>query len=390
VELPRKGREECSLREAWVETVPVLDCFAQVVDTARYAPLPDDWLIGVSDVVDSTRAIEMGRYKAVNLAGAATISAVANALGGDLPFFVFGGDGARFVVSPTQAPVAAKALSSVAMWAERDLNVRLRVGLMTVADARAVGFDVRVAFWRASDHVNYAMFAGGGPEWVEGQLKSGTIGLAPATAGEEPDLTGLSCQWGAIQPEQGKILSLIVKQAPGAAAARFAEIASEVIEVLEEAAALNPVPPEGPSLRWPTRSIDLQSRVANKGQPVWRRRLHVIVNAALAWAVFKLGICVGGFDPKRYRQEIAANTDFRKFDDALMMTVDCSAVTADRLREMLDKAAAEGVVRYGLHLQDEALMTCVVPSVLSSGHMHFVDGAAGGYAKAARQLRDRA
>jgi hypothetical protein len=71
-----------------------------------------------------------------------------------------------------------------------------------------------------------------------------------------------------------------------------------------------------------------------------------------------------------------------------MMTVDCSPDAAARLRAILDEAAAAGVVRYGLHMQDAALMTCVVPSVLTSDHMHFVDGADGGYASAARQLRE--
>jgi hypothetical protein len=59
------------------------------------------------------------------------------------------------------------------------------------------------------------------------------------------------------------------------------------------------------------------------------------------------------------------------------------------MRAILDEAAAKGDVLYGLHLQDEALMTCVVPSVLASNHMHFVDGAGGGYALAARQLKER-
>jgi hypothetical protein len=365
-----------------------LDHFGKVTDPSHYVPLPDDWRIGVSDVVDSTSAIEAGRYKAVNLAGAGTISAVANALGGELSLFVFGGDGARFSVPPGQAPAAADALSRVAMWAGRDLNLRLRVGMTNVAEVRAAGFDVRVAFWHASDHVRYAMFTGGGLEWAEAQLKSSAISLSPAPADEEPDLTGLSCQWGPILPRQGKILSLIVKPAPGASEARFAEIASGVIAVLEEATAVNPVPADGPDVRWPSTAIGLQSRVAHKARPVWSRRLRVLVTTALTWLVFKLGVRIGRFDPDRYRREIAVNTDFRKFDDALMMTVDCSPDAAARLRAILDEAAAAGVVRYGLHMQDAALMTCVVPSVLTSDHMHFVDGADGGYASAARQLRE--
>ncbi|MDH3917288.1 MAG: DUF3095 domain-containing protein [Rhodospirillales bacterium] len=372
--------------ERWVESVPVLDHFARAADPSCYAPLPDDWRIGVSDVVDSTGAIEAGRYKAVNLAGAGIISAVTNALGG-LPLFVFGGDGARFAVPPDQGPAAAEALARVAMWAERDLNLKLRVGMTTVAAVRAAGRDARVAFWQASEHVRYAMFTGGGLEWAEAQLKAGAIGLAKAAAGDEPDLTGLSCQWGPVLPGQGKILSLIVKPAPGASTERFAEITSEVIAVLESAAALNPVPAAGPDVRWPSGALALQARVADQGRPAWRRRLGVLVTAALVWLVFKTGLRVGGFDPDRYRREVAVNTDFRKFDDALMMTVDCSPETVARLRAILGEAVAAGVVRYGLHLQDEALMTCVVPSVLTPDHMHFVDGAGGGYAFAARQLR---
>lgn len=374
------------MSETWLKTLPVLGHFAQVADPSLYAPLPDDWRIGLSDVVDSTGAIAAGRYKAVNLAGAGTISAVSNALGGDLPLFVFGGDGARFAVAPAQAAMAADALARTAGWAERELDLRFRVGMTSVAEIRAAGHDVRAAFWQASDHVRYAMFTGGGLEWAEAQLKSGAIGLPPAAVHEEPDLSGLSCQWGPILPSHGKILSLIAKRVPGASEARFAEVVAAVVMVLEEAAGSNPVPANGPDVRWPSTALALQSRVADDGRPGWRRRLRVIGTAALIWLVFKLRLRVAGFDPERYRREIAVNTDFRKFDDGLMMTVDCSPEAAARLRAILAEAADEGVVRYGLHMQEEALMTCVVPSVLSSDHMHFIDGAGGGYASAARQL----
>ena len=70
------------------------------MDPARYTPLPPDWSIGVADIVQSTKAIAENRYKAVNMAGAAVIAAVTNALGNREFPFVFGGDGASFAVSP--------------------------------------------------------------------------------------------------------------------------------------------------------------------------------------------------------------------------------------------------------------------------------------------------
>jgi len=32
-------------------------------------------------------------------------------------------------------------------------------------------------------------------------------------------------------------------------------------------------------------------------------------------------------------------------------------------------------------------MTCIVPSIADSSHVHFVDGASGGYALAAKRLK---
>ena len=44
--------------------------------------MPGDWALGVADIVDSTGEIARGRYKTVNMVGAAVISAMINALKG--------------------------------------------------------------------------------------------------------------------------------------------------------------------------------------------------------------------------------------------------------------------------------------------------------------------
>ena len=377
------------MTERWLDTVPVLGEFSDGLDPARYEPLPDDWNIGVADIVDSTSAIENGRYKAVNLVGAGVITAVSNALDGELRLFTFGGDGARIAVPPDQAERTADALSRVAKWADRDLNLSLRMGMISVADIRAAGWDVRAAFWRPSGHVGYAMFSGGGLEFAESMLKQDALKL-PATVNDgDPDLTGLSCQWGAIQSRHGAILSLIVKPVEGAPDASFASIASGVVRVIEESASGNPVPEQGPEVKWPGKAIKLQSRVAPKGVTGRVRYLRALLEAFLSWFVFKTGLPVGKFKPARYRREIAENTDFRKFDDGLIMTIDCSLTTVDQLRDILDKAVKDNIVRYGMHVQEEALLTCIAPAVMASDHIHFVDGADGGYGAAARQLRER-
>lgn len=105
------------------------------------------------------------------------------------------------------------------------------------------------------------------------------------------------------------------------------------------------------------------------------------------WIFLRFKIPVNGFDPAHYTKTVGRNADFRKFDDGLKMTLDCDARTQSRLRAVLDRAARKGITRYGLHEQDEAMMTCIVPSILSDDHVHFIDGATGGYTAAAAQIK---
>jgi hypothetical protein len=71
------------------------------------------------------------------------------------------------------------------------------------------------------------------------------------------------------------------------------------------------------------------------------------------------------------------------------MTLDCTPATADHLEAYLSEAEAQGVVNYGVHRQTEALITCLVPSVYEDDHLHFLDGGGGGYAFAAKALKER-
>src|SRR5258705_1610450 len=101
--------------------IPVFRGFGRLMDPAMYSPLPDDWSIGVADIVESTKAIAQARYKAVNMAGASVIAAVANALEGREFPFVFGGDGASFAVSPDDLARTRDALAATAIWVEESL-----------------------------------------------------------------------------------------------------------------------------------------------------------------------------------------------------------------------------------------------------------------------------
>ena len=369
-------------------TVPVRRGFRSLMDAAQYTPLPDDWTVGIADVVQSTKAIAEKRYKAVNMAGAAVIAALTNALGGREFPFVFGGDGASFAVSPRDAEIAREALAATAAWAGSELGLTLRVALIPLAAVRAQGVDVRVARYAPSENLSYAMFSGGGLAWADGAVKRGEFAVAPAPPGggpdSWPDLTGLSCRFEEFRAAQGVILSLIVLPMPGADPLAFRALTEEIVALAEASPdAGRPVPALGPKLGWPPQGMALETHTAPGGR--LQRRAAVLVRTLLYFLIMRAGRPIGPFVPARYMRQLVENSDYRKYDDGLRMILDCTPELADALEQRL--AAATGITRYGLFRQDAAMMTCFTPSPLRSDHVHFVDGARGGYAAAATAMK---
>jgi hypothetical protein len=378
-----------TLSDSFYADVPVFRDFTRVLDPALYKPLPDDWMIGVADVVQSTKAIAENHYKAVNMAGAAVIVAVTNALEGrDFPF-VFGGDGASFAVPAVAAKLAHQALAATATWVKEDLNLTLRVGLVPVAAVRANGADVRVARFGPSENISIATFSGGGMAWTDAALKQGQFTVPPSPSDVRPDLTGLSCRYEQIPAARGLILSLVMQPAPGAKPDAFRAVVDDVVRIVEDSPrASRPVPSQGPSLKWPPQGYEFEARAKRRaGESIAVRRAKVLAWTFVYFLIMRCGIRVGGFAPKKYTEQVVENSDFRKFDDALRMILDCSPELAADIERRLDDAAAEGTVRFGLHRQGAAMMTCFTPSATSANHVHFIDGALGGYAAAASVLK---
>ena len=84
-----------------------------------------------------------------------------------------------------------------------------------------------------------------------------------------------------------------------------------------------------------------------------------------------------------------AQTDFRKFDGMLRTVLDVTPEQAGQIEVWLEQQYHERRVVYGLHRARTALMTCLVFNLEQGEHVHFVDAAGGGFAKAAEGFKAR-
>ena len=375
----------------YADLTPFTD-FASVADLDGYAPAPDDWVVLAGDIVGSGRAISQGRYKAVNMLGAAVITAVLNACrGADLPF-VFGGDGGAVAVPGRLAEDGARALRRLQRHAERVFGLSLRAVAVPVRRLREEGYDVLVGRLMLNESNHLAMFAGGGLARVDEIMKRASDdpdALSPLPEEEAPDLEGLSCRWAPLAASRGRMIALMVRPLDPDPAAAYARILRRLTEILGGLAEHAPATEATMRFPWAPRGLVFEAKAAGAGLRMLR---------ALAWSTVTFliqkwchwrGVEIGGYHGRRYLEELRAQTDFRKFDDCLRIVLDCAPTEVEQIRRWLDENHAAGRLVHGLHEDREAIMTCLVFSLERSEHLHFIDAAGGGFARAAEDYKRR-
>lgn len=361
--------------------------FNDLVEDRHYARVPGDWTVFVADIAGSTKAIEEGRYKDVNTLGASCIIAAQNALARE-PFpYVFGGDGATLLVPTSKAAAVGAALAGVRDIAKKHFDMTLRVGAVPVAELDALGARIEVARFRLVGAQTIALFRGGGVSRAESLVKDGGGAhlLSESHAGEA-DLGGLSCRWQPIPSRNGVMLALLVTARTEGHAGVYRGVLADIDAALGgDSAKANPIDLERATYKSFGQMLKeergLQDSVFSKA---FFTRFYTIVASQL---LFRLGLPIPGVKVDAYVAAVPAHADFRKFDDALRMVVDCSRAQADAIRAALEARRQKGELWYGLHESAHALMTCFVYGLDDGEHVHFVDGGGGGYALAAKQYK---
>jgi hypothetical protein len=91
---------------------------------------------------------------------------------------------------------------------------------------------------------------------------------------------------------------------------------------------------------------------------------------------------------KDVREDNIRNADIQKLDGAMKMVLSLTPEQREEILAGLEAMRSEGLIWYGSHRSDRAIMTCLIHTN-NEDEVHFVDAADGGYAMAARVLKEQ-
>lgn len=376
--------------------LPLMRDFFNASNDANYHPLPDDWYVAVSDIVDSTSAIEAGRYKTVNLLGASPIVGILNLANHDEIPYVFAGDGSTFCIPPALLDGAQRVLGASRKIGKKEYDLNLRAAIIPITYIREHDFDVRVARYAASDIYVQAIFSGGGLTFTEEMLKSPSIDnfrIPEMDDAESVDFTGLECRWQEVKHQDDEVITLLAKPNPKLSSPGpvYEELLKEMREIFGFDDKTNPLKASELSMNMSFSKLKDEVKIRTFGKG-WMARVIYYLKMQLQIIIGKVFMALdyetSKTDWSLYKPDMVLNSDHRKFDDMLRVVIRGGKEQRQRLEQFLEKQFQKGNLAYGIHIADAAMITCMVFQYHRE-HVHFVDGKDGGYVSASKLLKMR-
>ncbi|MDQ0639652.1 hypothetical protein QF042_003217 [Pedobacter sp. W3I1] len=345
------------------------------------------WCVIITDIKRSTAAVNSGLHENVNLIATGSIVAVLNIAfkaNISVPFF-FGGDGATFIVPPSIVDDVMKSLLKYKDNTLRNFNLDLRTGIMPVKEIYKQGHSLKICRFNSAETFSIPIVLGDGLAYAEQIIKGEHYRLTGHnTAGDEIDLSGMQCRWDKIEPPENgdEIVTLIVIASE---IEQQATVFSKVIHHLDQVYG-------SPEKRQPISVSKLIFKTSfNSLGKEMKHRIGKIKLFELikSWLINIYGYIYFRTERgKKYLKQLVEMSDTLVIDGRINTVITGTAQQRLTLQNELDQLEKDDEILYALYVSGESIMSCYVRD-LEDDHIHFVDGADGGYTQAAGILKQK-
>jgi hypothetical protein len=365
-----------------VNRIPLSDL---LTEDHLFYPVPDDWFVIVTDIKGSTTVIQNGLHETVNFIATGSIVVVLNICfkaNITVPFF-FGGDGASFIVPPTVKDAAISALLLYRDHTRENFNIELRAGTVAIREIYDQGHALNITKFTSSGNFTIPIALGNGLNYAEKLIKGDDYLLSGHAPGvDELDLSGMQCRWDKIKPPENhyEVLSLIVLATENVRQSEaFRKVISYIDEIYGAPEKRQPISISKLRLKGTLTKLGSQIR-ARFGSAKFFRYIQALFSNTVAYIYFqtKTG--------RTYLTRLVEMSDTLVIDGKINTVITGTEQQRLLLDDKLKGLESSGEIHYAFYVSKESVMSCYVRD-LKDDHIHFVDGAEGGYTKAAGVLK---
>lgn len=381
------------MSEQFYNQLPILNSFNDLTNLSNYTPLPQDWYIMITDVENSTRAIELGMYQQVNMAGVSVIAAMLDKEDSNTIPFMFGGDGSTLCIPATKYEKALQVLEHSVEVAKSQLDLNLRATIFRVKDINEAGKKTLISRFKVSEAYTQALFAGEGFTHVEELVKSNQVPLIKGVRHDNVIYDSLECRWENVKSPHDHSVSLIIKALKNNPIEQFKtykrwlDFLYQTIDERDN----HPINEEVLQFSGSLKQIIAETELKRSEAILFIKVFHILkhyIRSKIGKWLMDNKKKTSETDWGRYRADLIANSDIRKFDDALKNIISCSSTQLESIKQYLQCEFEKNQLVYGIHVSDAAVITCLIFKY-QKDHIHFIDGSDGGYTLAARELKRR-
>jgi hypothetical protein len=365
---------------------------ASLFQQGLFSDVPADWQVIVSDVRNSTQAVSAGRYNEVNLVAAGSLITalnVAKKYKVEVPFF-FGGDGSTLLVPDKLHKEVLSGLAAHNRNSSRNFGLPLHIGSLPVSEVLEKRHSIRLAKLKMDAVYCKAIALGDGIRYAEQIIKQDCYSADSLPQSSVLNLSGLECRWNRIAPpaeERANVCYLIEAVEAEKQSAVYADMFTTIDAVYGDMETRHPLCIEQlkPALAWQKLKQETLVKFGN-----WKPAyfIETFLKTFFGHFAFRYNWNIGGVKGKDYLAQLIAHADIFAVDGRVN-TIICG--TVEQHQQFLDYLAQEenkGTLIYGHHSSRESIMTCYIEN-RNAKHIHFVDGADGGYTEASKAFKSK-
>jgi Protein of unknown function (DUF3095) len=358
-----------------------------LLTTKAFSEVPKDWHVILTDIKGSTGAVLTGASQNVNYIATGSIVTVLNlAFKAKIvvPFF-FGGDGATFLVPDVLVELAVKKLMAYQSNVMQTFGLDLRVGSIPVEEIYKQGYKISLSKYGLTKFFSIPIILGDGLSYAEDVIKDEFYKLDQASGSlEDFDLDGMQCRWDQISPpaDLQEILTLLIA-APEVdkQALAFSKVLRAIDEIYGSVKKRQPISVE--KLKLNTTYNRIKTEMRNR---IGKIKFFELLQT---WFLTSFGpIYFLTNHGKRYLKRLVEMSDTLVMDGKINTVISGTELQRSQLFKVLDDLEKAGEIIYGFHISNASVMSCYVRD-MKDDHIHFVDGAEGGYTKAAGILKGK-